>query len=114
MSFISRLIAFIFNVLLIWWIFKTFFGERAKFSNRNQDILPPEPPRSIKKDPYEILGLRRDASKAEIKEAYHQKLQEYHPDKVNHLGEDLKTLAQNITLEIMNAYELLKQTRNDL
>jgi len=33
------------------------------------------------KDPYDILGLKRDASLEQIKEAFHKNAKEYHPDK---------------------------------
>ena len=34
----------------------------------------------------------------------------YHPDKVNHLGEELKKVAHEKTLEIKAAYEKLSKT----
>jgi DnaJ-domain-containing protein 1 len=36
-------------------------------------------------------------------------MQEYHPDKVSHLGEELQEVAHRKTLEIQRAYERLRQ-----
>ena len=97
---------------VIWWLFKTFFGERSNHDAPSAPPLPTSP--DIYKDPYKVLGLHPKASQTEIKEAYRQKLQEYHPDKVSHMGEDLQKLAQSKTIEIINAYNSLKKIRNDL
>ena len=58
-------------------------------------------------DPYQVLGISPGASKAEIQQAYRARLAEYHPDKVNHLGEELQKLAHEKVLEITKAYEQL-------
>ena len=55
-----------------------------------------------KKDYYEILGLKKDASEAEIKKAYRNLAKELHPDK-NPDNESAKELFQ----EIQEAYETL-------
>jgi len=60
-------------------------------------------------DPYEILGLERSASQEEIKSAYRQLAGKYHPDKVEHLGEEFKTLADSRFKEIQRAYQELKR-----
>ncbi len=60
-------------------------------------------------DPYEILGVRRDASLDEIRAAYQQKVQQYHPDKVASMGPELRDVAERRTKEINAAYELLKR-----
>jgi molecular chaperone DnaJ len=52
-------------------------------------------------DFYDVLGVRRDATPNEIKKAFRLQAQKNHPD-VNH-GED----AENIFLEILEAYEVL-------
>ena len=62
---------------------------------------------SGKKNSYEILGLKPGASEEEIHTAYRKAAQEYHPDKVAHLGEALQKLAREKFIEIQNAYETL-------
>ena len=59
--------------------------------------------------PYEILEIDSNASEEEIKKAYKKLLSQYHPDKVNHLGDELKIKAKEKTLEIKKAYEELTQ-----
>lgn len=60
-------------------------------------------------DPYKILGVARSASQEEIKSAYRQLAGKYHPDKVEHLGEEFKTLADSRFKEIQRAYQELKR-----
>lgn len=59
------------------------------------------------KDPYSVLGITRNASQGEIKKAYRQLANKYHPDKVSHLGEEFRELAERRFKEIQNAYQEL-------
>jgi hypothetical protein len=59
--------------------------------------------------PHEVLGLRPGASQEEIREAYRRLSQQYHPDKVSHLGDEFQELAQKKFVEIQQAYEALKR-----
>jgi DnaJ like chaperone protein len=59
-------------------------------------------------DPYKILGIDRNASQEEIKRAYRQLAGKYHPDKVTHLGEEFKDLAEKRFKDVQKAYEELK------
>lgn len=59
-------------------------------------------------DPYEILGVARDAEDEELKAAYRRETAKYHPDKVTHLGAELQELAHQRTLLIQRAYKQLK------
>jgi DnaJ like chaperone protein len=55
-------------------------------------------------DPYAVLGVGRGASQEEIAAAYREQMRRYHPDRVAHLGEELRVLAHRKTLDIQRAY----------
>lgn len=58
-------------------------------------------------DPWTVLGVAPDASSDEIKAAYRRLAAKYHPDKVQHLGEDLQKMAEARFKEIQQAYDEL-------
>ena len=58
-------------------------------------------------DPHRILGVSRNASAEEIKHAYRELANKYHPDKLEHLGDEFKTLAEKRFKEIQQAYQEL-------
>ena len=58
---------------------------------------------------YAILGLTPGAGFSEIKAAYRKLSMQYHPDKVGHLGEEFKKVAEEKMKEINSAYEFLKK-----
>jgi len=60
------------------------------------------------KDPYTVLGIGKNASPEEISKAYRRLASQYHPDKVQHLGEDFRELAEMKFKEIQKAYETLR------
>ena len=53
---------------------------------------------------YAVLGLEPGADFAEIKKAYRKLSMQYHPDKVGHLGEEFKKVAEEKMKEINVAY----------
>ena len=57
--------------------------------------------------PYQILGIEPTASDEEIKQAYRTLANKYHPDKVEHLGDEFKKLAEERFKEIEEAYRIL-------
>lgn len=59
-------------------------------------------------DPYTILNISRGASQEEIKKAYRKLANKYHPDKVLHLGDEFRELAEKRFKEIEEAYRQLK------
>ncbi|MBW2569597.1 MAG: DnaJ domain-containing protein [Deltaproteobacteria bacterium] len=58
-------------------------------------------------DPYTVLGIPRNAEEEQIKAAYRKLANKYHPDKVLHLGEEFKELAEKRFKEIQKAYKEL-------
>jgi DnaJ-domain-containing protein 1 len=58
-------------------------------------------------DPYEVLQVTRGASKEEIKAAYYNMIKQYHPDRVSHLGKELRDVAHKKAKEINRAYQTL-------
>jgi len=68
----------------------------------------PQSSRTKAFDAWEILGVSRNASSDAIQAAYRARMQEYHPDKVAHLGVDLQELAHEKSQEIQRAYQQLR------
>lgn len=58
--------------------------------------------------PYDVLGVSPGASDKEIHSAYRKLVQEYHPDKVSHLGKEIQETARRKFVEIQAAYDALK------
>lgn len=66
-------------------------------------------PKSEQIDPYTVLGVSRDTAPEDIKQAYRRLAGQYHPDKVSHLGEEFRELAEKRFKEIQQAYQLLQK-----
>ncbi|UCD85826.1 MAG: TerB family tellurite resistance protein [Deltaproteobacteria bacterium] len=60
---------------------------------------------------YHILGIERNASKEEIKRAYWEMANKYHPDRVSHLGKEFSELAHQRIVQINEAYDRIKNER---
>ena len=98
--------------LLVWRFFvvqkkkdarnhANYYG-RQQFDEKNQHAEGSEP-----WDPYRVLGIGRNASADEIKHAYREMANRYHPDKLEHLGSEFKVLAEVRFKEIQKAYQEL-------
>ena len=60
---------------------------------------------------YKILGLDSSSTDNEVKKTYRKMAAKYHPDKVAHLGEDLKNLAEEKFKSLNDAYQNIKKER---
>ncbi len=60
---------------------------------------------------YQILETTPDANEEELKKAYRKMAVKYHPDKVAHLGEDVKNAATEKFQKVQAAYEEIKKQR---
>ena len=79
-------------------------GEETKHSNgpdRNQDHRGG--------NPHQVLGVSANASADEIRQAYRKLANQYHPDKVAHLGDEFRAMAEERFKEIQTAYDRLSR-----
>jgi DnaJ like chaperone protein len=62
-----------------------------------------------KSDPYALFKLSNNATQAEIDARYKELAKDYHPDRVAHLGEELRKVAHEKMIEIQEAYDALSK-----
>jgi len=62
---------------------------------------------------YRILGITSGSTLDEINRAYKEKMTKTHPDKVSHLSEELQEKAKELTLELNEAYDLVKKYKKE-
>jgi len=60
---------------------------------------------------YRILEVSPDATDEEVKKAYRAAAKKHHPDKVSHLGEDVRKAAEEKFAQVNEAYERIKKAR---
>jgi hypothetical protein len=58
---------------------------------------------------YRLLDVSPNATWDEISRAYREKMTKSHPDKVSHLSEELQEKAQELTLRLNEALDLIKK-----
>ncbi len=92
--------------LLVWQL--TRGRRRAGYRTASRPGAGSRPSPSRSRNPYEVLGVSPRASAAEIEAAYKKLVKEYHPDKVAHLGEELRDLAHHKMIEIQEAYSRIR------
>lgn len=92
-------------------------GNEKHSAHANEKVKQEEaaPERSLTLDhtPYKVLGINTQATLDEIKAAYSQKIRQYHPDRVAHLGEELQVLARKKSAAINQAYQSLTMKEKD-
>lgn len=79
----------------------------AKYKYRSQQYQTAD--RTSANHYYEILGLEPGASMDEIKKAYRKLSMKYHPDKVRHLGDEFRSIAEEKMKDINAAYDYFKK-----
>ena len=86
---------------LLAWFYRS---QVAKL--RAAEKSPPQLPARAKSfDPYRVLEVLASATAQAIRTAYRARMNEYHPDKVAHLGQELQDLAHRKSVEIQQAYQ---------
>lgn len=79
----------------------------AKYRYRQQYGEGPSPDMAARH--YATLGLENGADQDAIKKAYRKLSMQYHPDKVRHLGDEFRTIAEDKMKEINAAYDYFKK-----
>ena len=61
---------------------------------------------------YKILEITPESTDEELKKAYRKMALKYHPDRLSHLGDDIRKAAQGKFQELNNAYNEIKKQRD--
>lgn len=69
------------------------------------------PQRPSQVDPYAVLGITREVSDRDVKQAYRRLMSKHHPDKLGDVPDELKRRAEERAREINAAYERVKAER---
>ena len=97
---------------LLWWYLSKRKKKRYTYEQPSQEREQPSGgPREqghSQKNAYSVLGVGSDASPEEIKRAFRRLANKYHPDKVSHMGDEFRELAERRFKEIQEAYQKLK------
>lgn len=86
--------------------------EKRRRQQEDRDRQRQQPSHALKDGAYyaHVLGLRGKISRDDVKRKYRELASQYHPDRVNHLGPKLKSVAEHEMKEINEAYEYFKDT----
>lgn len=87
--------------------FGGFSGQQAESSRERGS----PPPKEEEGDPYLLLGVDGSDDEEEIKGAYRELLGKYHPDRVQHLGEEFREMAAEKAKAINLAWERIRKER---
>jgi len=80
------------------------YSQQAPFAQRKDASLH---------EAYALLGIKPDATDAEVKKAYRKLMSQHHPDKLVSKGlpEEMMVLAKEKTQQIRKAYETIRNQR---
>jgi len=90
-----------------------FFAQQGNYGNRGYTSSSSTGYRyshHIEND-YKILEVAPSVSDEELKKAYRKQAMKHHPDKVNHLGDDIRKVAEERFAKLNEAYDRIKKYR---
>jgi len=61
---------------------------------------------------FQVLKIDKNVSSEDVKKAYIERIKEYHPDRLENFGDELKDLAKKKTQEINEAYSLIMNSKD--
>ena len=84
-------------------------GERARQRAANVGLPGDDPDRPLgEPEAIALLGVGQGCTPDELAHAYHQKMSQWHPDKLENMAPELKDYATRQTQRINEAYQKLK------
>jgi hypothetical protein len=84
-------------------------GERARQRAANVGLPGDDPDRPLgEPEAFALLGVGQGCTPDELAHAYHQKMSQWHPDKLENMAPELKDYATRQTQRINEAYQKLK------
>jgi DnaJ like chaperone protein len=87
-----------------------FFGWQGNYGGSYSSSQGYRTTYSIDSD-YKVLEIEPSTTDEEVKKAYRKQAMKHHPDKVNHLGEEIRKAAEERFAKLNEAYERIKKTR---
>ncbi|GAX61949.1 heat shock protein [Candidatus Scalindua japonica] len=101
-------------LLYFWRKFKNRKNQRGYNSGkRSQSNIKSEPVGQMSLDEaYKLLNVSHETPWSEVQKAYKEKMAKSHPDKVAHLGKELQEKAEELTVEINKAYNIIKRYKS--
>ena len=108
------------GLLFGYWIVSNYFGSdntkntnssNNRKKNDSKSYSEKQETNTSENSWFEVLGVQESASLDEIATAYKKKIRQYHPDKVESLGPELKKLAELKSKEINAAYNMAKKLK---
>jgi len=88
-------------------------GQRGHEGRRESEGASSKRTAPGSSDPYEVLGVDRGEGFEEIRRRYKEKMLQYHPDRVLHLGREFQEMAEGKTREITEAFQKILRERED-
>jgi len=90
----------------------THYSESRYYSeSRSYQTSSYSSQKSYLESDYKILEIESTATDAEVKKAYRTQAMKHHPDKVSHLGEEIRKAAEEKFTKLNQSYERIKKSR---
>jgi len=88
-----------------------FFGWQGNYGGGGYSSSTSYRPAYNIENDYKVLEIEPSATDEEVKKAYRKQAMKHHPDKVNHLGDEIRKAAEERFAKLNESYERIKKVR---